>query len=784
MGTTKTQIRGPLKVGSGVTDEGALTLAVVNAYAGVTEDEARARGQTVAAAVLPLRRALWALAERAIPERLAAALRARCDPGDPTGRDGVRELRLAIADWLDPPPVCRWCHRAIRPDEGNAAASPPRPCPAAAGRRPRPARPAIVATHATIADDGAPTLAEEVVRPSRRAWSPRPGKPPTCKPSRTRRAAGAVERCGTLALYPAGSVDLATMAAALACPRGAASGYDVAADRDCRALLAATCPTSALPYPVDAPERWSDESVWRLYAAVAAAGEARGGLASVVPRSLLDARAALQSARDEHARVNGRIAVGIQRRYHSPRDGVTRADLLQGAAIGNDRGVLDYDAAQARYTTYGANWARQGCGEAWAGRDLVGCPPWLLDLRRAVDARLRDCGGVLPDATDRDRSPTGPDLLRAIEAVVEAAARRDATSRRLARALADDLACLIASRESVFGRALVHGAADLDDDAAADLLRLGDDALAEAQPAYLTPKALAAIRRPLRRSCLGTRPKPPYLAGKQRPAEDPERARERLAAWCAARLVALDSERCPSALRRASGPGLLAALRHGAPVLVQIGSGADDHDETMQGFDGEGGGGERQAEVLAAPDDTEALADETDDRARWSALLAGLATLQATGATEAAEIVRRHHGLDSVAEDGQGAGGESFASIGATGLHATGRVLTKEAVRKIYLRAIDALKSLALGASPDLALLADDEAATIAAERAEAIDVQEDVWTPRQGAVTRSVFKPIPAPHVVPSVPALRPSAASAVCPVIDAVTWDRFRDEAAAVAW
>lgn len=768
MGTSKTQIRGPHKVGSGVADEGALTLAVVNSYAGVTEDEARARGQAVAAAVLPLRRALWALAERYIPERLAAALRARCDPGDPTGRDGVRELRMAIADWLDPPPICRWCRRPIRPDNATS----PRPCPAASARRARPARAAVVATHVTLADDGACALAEEVVRPSRRAWSPR--RAPTCRPSRTRRAAGAVDRCGTLALYPAGSVDLATMAAALACPRGAASGYDVAADRDCRALLAATCPASELPHPVDAPEQWSDEAVWRLYAAVAAADQSTGHRPAGLPRPLLAARAALQRARNEHQRINGRIAVGIQRRYHSPRDGVTRADLLQGAAIGNDRGVLDYDATQARYTTYGANWARQGCGEVWAGRDLVGCPPWLLELRRAVDARLRDFGGVLPHATDRDRSPTGADLLCAIEAVVEAAARRDAVSRRLARALADDLVALI-------GIDAAYGSADLDDDAAAALLRLGDDALAEALPAYLSPKALAASHRPLRRSRLGTRPRPPYLAGRQRPAEDPERARERLAAWCVARLVALDPERCPSALRRASGPGLLAALRHGAPVIVQIGSGADDDDDDVQGAADGAGGTERRPEILVAPDDTEALAEEADDRVRWSALLAGLATLQATGATEAAEIVRRHHGLDSVAEDGQGAGGESFASIGATGLRTTGRVLTKEAVRKIYLRAIDALRAIVRGAAPDLTMLVDEE--NTAAERAEAIDVQEDAWTPRAagGAVTRSVWKPIPAPHVVSSSPASRPVTTR---PVVDAVAWDRFMEEVASVVW
>ena len=683
---TKTQIRGPMRIGSGALDEGALTRAVVNSYAGVPEAEARARGQDVAAAVLPLRRRLWALAERCVPERLAAALRSRCAPADPTGRDGVRELRVAIADWLDPPPACRWCRRPIRPDDL------PRTCTAPRG----PAR---------AAGDG-----------ERRAWTPRPI---VCRPSRAAHL-GAVARCGTLALHAAGAVDLGTIAAAIASPKGAASGYDVAADRDLRALLAATCPEADLPYPVAEPDRWSDEGTWRMYAAVSAAGLARGGLASVVPRSILQARQALQRARDEHARVNGRIAVGIQRRYHSPRDGVTRADLLQGAAIGNDRGVLDYDASQARYTTYGANWARQGCGEQWAGRDLVGCPPWLLDLRRAVDARLRDACGSLPDATDRDRAPNARDLLRAIEAVVEAAARRDPDSRRLALALAGDLVAMLggdtASARKDPGRCAcpeteAPGVCCANGTTGLGARNLASAALAEALPSHLAPRALAALVRPLRRAALGSRPRPPWRA-KAKPAEEPERARERLGAWVVARLVAAgpDPDQCPSALRRASGPGLLAALRHGAPVLVQIGSGADDDDAQTQGASDGAGGEVRRAEVLAAHDDTEAREDEADDAARWSVLLASLAELQGRdGAAgdrrgrEAAEIVRRHHGLDSVAEDPQGGAGESFASIGASGLRAGGgRTMTKEAVRKIYNRAIAALRDLAAGIAPDL----------------------------------------------------------------------------------
>ena len=112
----------------------------------------------------------------------------------------------------------------------------------------------------------------------------------------------------------------------------------------------------------------------------------------------------------------------------------------------------------------------------------------------------------------------------------------------------------------------------------------------------------------------------PSHARKGRPAEDPERARERIAAVIAG----------PAGLglKRASGSGLLAALRHGAPVLVQVGAGSDDDDDT-QGTDG-AGGADRRAAVLTAPDDAETLEGETEDAARWSLVLAGLGRLRAT----------------------------------------------------------------------------------------------------------------------------------------------------------
>jgi len=109
-------LRGPSKLGASqaASGEEALTAAVVAAYASVDEATAKRDGPLLAAKVLPTRRELWRLAEMYEPRRLAAALRARCDPSDQSGRGGVRELREALADWLDPPKRCRVCRRPIR----------------------------------------------------------------------------------------------------------------------------------------------------------------------------------------------------------------------------------------------------------------------------------------------------------------------------------------------------------------------------------------------------------------------------------------------------------------------------------------------------------------------------------------------------------------------------------------------------------------------------------------------------------------------------------------------
>lgn len=814
LSVSKTQIRGPQKQGSHVLDTEIARL-VVDSYSRNTTEDAKRDGQAAAAAILPLRRRLWALAERLVPERLAAALRARGEPGDPTGRDGVRELRLAVADWLDPPPACRWCRRPMRPGEEA------RECETAGRRMGRPARPERKSSEVVIDEDGGRHVQEQVVRAARRAWTPRSVE---CRPSKVRRAAGAVERCGTLALYSAGAVDLVTMAAALRTKVGQATGYDVAADRDLRALLAACAPEA--PRDVARPELWADDGAWRLHAAVVDADTRarRPG----VPAPVLAALAPVMAARDRNLRTNGRTGIAVQLRYHSPRDGVTRADLTQGAMIGLDRGSLDYDASQARFTTYAAAWSRQGCGEAWSRRDLVGVPPWILDLRRAICERLhlngpgsaRDllaavkdlsatagaasaalashhlrCVNVNLDETALTKAPVADgelDLALIVPPSDKAVRSKDPghTGNRdgvvvvgggeLVGALhgfegtpcertRQDSLSLFTSLIYAQARALVGLLAVAE---VTDLVpgsrparrirrrllagRELDALVREAVRIAMPPPGPSPLRR-LMRSALGSRPRPPWRSkgrAAQAPVrEDPEAARERIAAWVAV-LLGL----------KASGSGLLAALRHGAPVFVGVGSGGDD-DEDAQGTDG-AGGAERAAAVLAAPDDFAEAEDEQEDAARWGRALSALAVLRASGdgdvrGPEMAEVVRRHHGLDSIAEGTQGAGGESFQSIGETGLACSGRRLAKESVRKIYGRALDVLRRMAAGEAADLGESVEDEPdAPVTAASPAAVSSALATFNHR-----RAVVQP-------PSAPAVRDPA------------WESFREAADGIAW
>jgi hypothetical protein len=160
--------------------------------------------------------------------------------------------------------------------------------------------------------------------------------------------------------------------------------------------------------------------------------------------------------------------------------------------------------------------------------------------------------------------------------------------------------------------------------------------------------------------------------------------------------------------------------------------------------------------VLAAPDDFTEAEDEQEDAARWGRALSALAALRASGdgdmrGPEMAEVVRRHHGLDSIAEGTQGAGGESFLSIGESGLACSGRRLAKEGVRKIYNRALAVLRRMADGDErPDLGDQVRDE-----------------------------------VPLVAPVAPVrLHVAVAGTSEPAVRSEVWESFRAQADAVVW
>jgi RNA polymerase sigma factor (sigma-70 family) len=347
---TGTTIRGAARAGAGAADEGELTEAVVRRLA---RKDGR-QGHEVAVAFRIAKRALWRVLEAHEPRRLAEALRARSDPLDPSGRrGGVRELRLALADWLDPPPTCRRCHRPI------VAGSELVWCRSWGSRIPPPPPPGV-----------------EPWAPARFRCQP---TAPWSRPA----------RCGTLALFVPPPWTPEDVARRVATCSGA---YDVVADRDGTALLAASAADDLHPEVAEARGRFL-----RAYR------DAVGG--------------------------NGRLVIKTQLKLYRGRDGVTRADLVQEGAIGLIRGLMDFDPDKerkdgtrgARIASYAPAWIRQGMGQAYQERRVVRPSPAAEDARRDVER-----AGVDPG-----------DLLALAEAAVGAVRRGDGSAAAALRALGE-----------------------------------------------------------------------------------------------------------------------------------------------------------------------------------------------------------------------------------------------------------------------------------------------------------------------------------------------------------
>lgn len=558
-------------------DEGDLTAAVIAPYAA----EDGKRGQAAAEAVLPLRRALWRAAETYAPARLAACLRVRARATDQTGRGGVRELRAALADWLDPPPTCKRCRRVIVPGSEKVGCG---------ARR------------------GGPNGA--------------PGRRLACLPDRRPAAvrAGREARCGTLALFAPTLAD-PHVAAAWQKFSGAA---DVVCDRDGRALLAATAPRGARLPPEFA------EALASLAASMHPAPDAGP------PPQVQAARRRFERAVDDAIRANGRLILATQVKYYKAAGATMRADLVQGAAMGLRRALMDYDCTAvhkngmtARIASYSIPWIRQGAGEAYAGRDLLGTPDWVGALRRKVEA-----AGVAP-----------ADLLRAALHLAEAVHRvtPDSPGFDTRADAAVDLAVLLCDRSTVLD----------------EVLAMARDARAAATPpAPKASKANAPLAQPT----------------KHDREKQEERSAERILAWASGILEV-----------EATGSGLLAALRHGAPVYVStLATGADD-DDSDDGVRGSGGASIKDSRRVAAltsgeHEDIEAtIAEEEDAALKWRRASDALTDLRKHD-PEAAEVIRRRRGLDGLGEE------EALESIAATGLTCTGRAICRESVRQLQKR--------------------------------------------------------------------------------------------------
>ena len=538
-----------------------------------------ASGPEAAAKVLPARRELWRLAEAYHPKALAASLRTRLSTSDQTGRGGVRELRKSLADWLDPAPRCARCAAPMDTDTAG------KPCPSAHQRVRSPANKGM---------HPAPTYCV-----ARRG-----------KPSRIAgRAYSAVGRDGTLALFSPVQLDPTSAAAVKMLKHSKSStgmAYDLAVDRDARILLAATAP-----------------NVEPLHPRVARA------------------RLALDRAVNAAIKANGRLILKVQTRYFSAKGQVTRADLVQGGAMGCRRALMDFDPGLGwRFSTYAANWIYQGIGEVFAGRDVVSVPDWVIALRRQVE----DLGLV-------------PGYLLSLIGTVAATRGDAAACEEAAEALVDALPPATEDVANFFPavRACVDAATTRPAGATADI---GDD-----------------------------------------------RARERVAAW-AGLALGLDI----GAGKPCTGSALLAALRHGAAVLVPVGTGErDDHDAE----EGAGNASRPPAHLRDTDDDPEtAVAEEMAAASQWRSLLAALETLRLAD-PEAAEVIRRRHALDDLGE------GETLEEIASMPMRcAPHRQLCRESIRKAYERGRKAIRR-ALGATASATLFDGPQTADTSAVPAE-----------------------------------------------------------------
>jgi len=667
-----------------------MTRAVVARYA----EEDGLDGNAEAAKVLPARRHLWRLCETYAPHLLAAALRARLSTADQTGRGGVRELRRALADWLDPPPACAHCGRLLSPD--ILAANPAGlPCPTRIAATSKP--------HKTGAGKSRRLL---VCAPPR---GPRPTYGTIARPGPGR--ASGLARCGTLALFAPTVLDPACAASVKMLKHGGASAYDLVVDRDARILFAvsdsAHCESMSV---VRVVEMQKDRQHSEHFTTIAAA------------------RATFDRTLDRAVRANARLALKTQLKYFSPKGSITRADLVQAAMMGLRRALLDYDPnftpagkkSGVKISSYAIGWIHQRMGEEFADRDVVAVPQWAVALRRTVADMGISPGHLLAQVLAVSEARSSALLVHAVTGL----------AGMVLGVLAElPLECVDAGHDCAEGfkqsrksndHGLVVGVMDvgeamlavLDDGAACPVGVDGD--VRDMATTHANIDAVHACHvSTAQRLLVAANKRPPKS---KKPVTD-EHSREQVAA-VVADLLGLDC----------TGGALLTALRYGAPprfVPVSTGGERDDADGAGDDVSGGNSGLEHLHARPDGEDEEDAAIAEAEDRRNMERLLTALAALRTTD-PEAAEVVRRRHGLDVAGDE------ETLEQIGER-LHSTGRDLCREAVRVAYKRGVKAMQVLA-GAS-SLPLLGETgDAPTATAD-------DEDITGPTRRR--HSVFRPL-----------------------------------------
>lgn len=560
-------LRGPSKMGACNEDEGALTRAVVASF----EREDGSAGHAWACRVWEARRVLWRACEVYAPKEMAAALRARATEIDPeskrldaTNRGGVAELRLALAEWLDPPVLCRFCSRVMpEPRAARDSAGP-------ADVRPAPPR---------------PCSARQLIRGGiDRKTGARVMRPQRCLPHISKDG-----RCGTLALFlPPPLPGPVTEAM-----HKAGGRHDVISDRDGQALLTASTVTDATHVAVRVARKRFD---WTMNRACSA---------------------------------NGRLFMKAQAQYYAADGtGITRADLLQEAALGGRRALMDFDPTRGfQFSSYALNWVRQGMSAIWAKRHEIKTPAWVVDGRREVERK-----GVQPR-----------ELLAAIEALAESSAHR----RPVTMSLAEALVALVIEAETI-------------------------EEVPGSRPLRKVRRLLLAGRDPLMLAVEAAKEAAPKMVGSgtKRRQESLELAIERVAAVVSAWLeLDLAGGATLTVLRTETASPMSAALEDA--------TGVDDSDEAATST-------RHRSAVLVDGTDLEALAAaEQEATLGRDALYAGLAHLQQHD-REGAEIIRRYHGLEGPEE--------TLQEIADAPLRCTGRTLCRERMRQKYREALQHVK--------------------------------------------------------------------------------------------